>query len=218
MFIHYHMTPEPVAVQPHETVAEAIEILEQHSFRHLPVVDEEGVLLGMVSDRDLRSALPSTVARSTQREEVETRINNTPLSAFMTRDCLSLSPMATLDDGLLLFQSHKIGALPVLDEEGRLIGMFTIGDLLRAYRGLFGLGDMGSVLISVEDDGDPKALSRLVQVMEEKQISFSRLVRKAATRRTRPMIFLRVNAYNIRSVHKALEAAGFTIHVPYVAS
>jgi acetoin utilization protein AcuB len=54
--------------------------------------------------------------------------------------------------------------------------------------------------------------------MEEKQISFSRLVRKAATRRTRPMIFLRVNAYNIRSVHKALEAAGFTIHVPYAAS
>ena len=206
MFIHYHMTPEPVAMHPGETVAQAIEILEQHSFRHLPVVDEDSVLLGMVSDRDLRSALPSTVARSTQREEVETRIHNTPLSAFMTRECLTLSPMATLDDALLLFQGHKIGALPVLDDEGRLIGMFTIGDLLRAYRGLFGLGDMGSVL------------SRLVQVMEEKQISFSRLVRKAATRRTRPMIFLRVNAYNIRSVHKALEAAGFTIHVPYVAS
>ena len=218
MFIHYHMTPEPVAMHPGETVAQAIEILEQHSFRHLPVVDEDSVLLGMVSDRDLRSALPSTVARSTQREEVETRIHNTPLSAFMTRECLTLSPMATLDDALLLFQGHKIGALPVLDDEGRLIGMFTIGDLLRAYRGLFGLGDMGSVLISVVADGDPKALSRLVQVMEEKQISFSRLVRKAATRRTRPMIFLRVNAYNIRSVHKALEAAGFTIHVPYVAS
>ena len=77
---------------------------------------------------------------------------------------------------------------------------------------------MGSVLISVEDDGDPRVLSRLVQVLEEKQISFSRLVRKAATRRTKPMIFLRVNAYNIRSVHKALEAAGFTIHVPYAAS
>lgn len=218
MFIHYHMTPEPVAMHPEETVAQAIEILEQHSFRHLPVVDEESVLLGMVSDRDLRSALPSTVARSTSREEVEARINNTPLAAFMTRDCLSLSPMATLDDGLLFFQSHKIGALPVLDEERRLIGMFTIGDLLRAYRGLFGLGDKGSVLISVEDDGDLKALSRLVQVMEEKHIHFTRLVRKEATRRTKPMIFLRVFAYNIRSVHKALEAAGFTIHVPYAAS
>ena len=218
MFIHYHMTPEPVAMRPEETVAQAIGILEQHSFRHLPVVDEESVLLGMISDRDLRSALPSTVAQSTEREEVAARINNTPLSAFMTRECLSLSPMATLDDGLLLFQSHKIGALPVLDDEGRLIGMFTIGDLLRAYRGLFGLGDKGSVLISVEDDGDPKALSRLVKVLVEKHFYFTRLVRKEATRRTKPMIFLRVNAYNIRSVHKALEEAGFTIHVPYAAS
>ena len=56
-------------------------------------------------------------------------------------------------------------------------------DLLKAYRSLFGLGDMGSVLISVEDNGDPRVLSRLVQVLEEKQISFSRLVRKAATAR-----------------------------------
>ncbi len=218
MFIHYHMTPSRSPCIPGRPLPRPSKSSSSISFRHLPVVDEDSVLLGMVSDRDLRSALPSTVARSTQREEVETRIHNTPLSAFMTRECLTLSPMATLDDALLLFQGHKIGALPVLDDEGRLIGMFTIGDLLRAYRGLFGLGDMGSVLISVEDDGDPKALSRLVQVMEEKQISFSRLVRKAATRRTKPMIFLRVNAYNIRSVHKALEAAGFTIHVPYVAS
>ena len=90
MFIHYHMTPEPVAVQPDETVAEAIEILEQHSFRHLPVVDEEGVLLGMVSDRDLRSALPSTVARSTQREEVgrrpQSRERTGKVSAGLLRD------------------------------------------------------------------------------------------------------------------------------------
>ncbi len=79
MFIHYHMTPEPVAMHPEETVAQAIEILEHHSFRHLPVVDEESVLLGMVSDRDLRSALPSTVpaARSARRSR----------RAYTTRRC-----------------------------------------------------------------------------------------------------------------------------------
>ena len=56
MFIHYHMTPEPVAVQPDETVAEAIEILEQHSFRHLPVVEGEDVV-GVVSIGDLVKAV-----------------------------------------------------------------------------------------------------------------------------------------------------------------
>ena len=56
MFIHYHMTPEPVAMHPGETVAQAIEILEQHSFRHLPVVDDEGNMIGLVSIGDAVSA------------------------------------------------------------------------------------------------------------------------------------------------------------------
>ena len=218
MYIHYHMTPEPISMQPEQTVAEAIDLLQLHSFRHVPVVDEEGVLKGMISDRDLRSARPSSVARSKERHFVEERVNNTPLSLIMTPDCCTLSPMATLDDALLLFQTRKIGALPVLDDEGRLIGMFTKGDLLKAYRSLFGLGDKGSVLISIEDDGDPRSLSRLVNLMVERNVHFSRMVRKEATRRTKPMIYLRISTFNIRSLQKAIEAAGFTLHVPYVAS
>jgi acetoin utilization protein AcuB len=70
----------------------------------------------------------------------------------MTRDCLSLSPSATLDDALLLFQSRKIGALPVINDEEKVVGMFTTADLMNAYRDLFGLGEKGSVLVSVEDN------------------------------------------------------------------
>ena len=118
----------------------------------------------------------------------------------------------------LLFQSRQIGAAPVLDDEGRLIGMFTKSDLLKAYRSLFGLGDKGSSLISIEDDGDPRTLSRLVNLMVDRNVQVTRLVRKEATRRTKPMIYLRISTYNIRSLQKAIEAAGFTIHVPYVAA
>jgi len=85
---------------------------------------------------------------------------------------------------------------------------------MNAYRSLFGLGEMGSVLVSIEDKGDPQAMSKLVRVMEEKQVSFTRLVRSDGGSKSKPMIFLRINTYNVRSVYKALEAAGFTIHVP----
>ena len=64
MFIHYHMTPTPTTMHPNQTVAEAIELLARSSFRHLPLVDDEGVLAGVISDRDLRSAQPSSIARS----------------------------------------------------------------------------------------------------------------------------------------------------------
>ncbi len=214
MFIRYHMTPSPITVTPDKTVAEAIDILEQFNIRHLLVVDEQGGLQGILSDRDLRSARPSSVARSKERQHVEDQVNSTPVSVLMTRDCLSLRPNATLDDALLLFQSRKIGALPVINEEEKVVGVFTTADLMNAYRGLFGLGEMGSVLVSIEDKGDPQAMSKLVRVMEEKQVSFTRLVRSDGGSKSKPMIFLRINTYNVRSVYKALEAAGFTIHVP----
>jgi acetoin utilization protein AcuB len=214
MFIRYHMTPSPITVTPDKTVAEAFDILEQYAIRHLLVVDEQGVLQGILSDRDFRSARPSSVARSKEREHVEEQVNSTPVSVLMTRDCLSLSPNATLDDALLLFQSRKIGALPVINEEEKVVGVFSTADLMNAYRDLFGLGEKGSVLVSIEDSDDPQAMSKLVQVMEEKQIHFTRLVRTDGTSKSKPMIFLRIKTYNVRSVYKALEAAGFTIHVP----
>jgi acetoin utilization protein AcuB len=181
MFIRYHMTPSPITVRPEDTVAEAINILQGHRIRHLLVVDEQGALQGILSDRDLRSARPSSVARSKERQNVEEQVNNTPISVLMTRDCLSLSPDATLDDALLLFQSRKIGALPVINDEQKVVGVFTTADLMNAYRDLFGLGEKGSMLVSVEDNGDPQAMSKLVKVMEEKQIHFNRLVRTDGT-------------------------------------
>ncbi len=216
MFIHYHMTSPPITVTPDQTVAEAIDILQHHSIRHLPVVDEQGVLKGILTDRDLRSARPSSVARSKERLNVEERVKNTQISIVMTKDCLAVSRLSTLDDALLLFQSRKIGALPVIDEEDKVVGIFTIGDLMKAYRCLFGLGEKGSVLISIEDNDDPQALSKLVKLLEEKQIQFTRLVRSDGSCQTRPMIFLRIKTYNVRSVYKTLDAAGFTIHIPEI--
>ena len=218
MFIQYHMTAPTITVTPDQTVAEAIEILQQHKFRHLPVVDEQGVLKGILTDRDLRSARPSSVARSKERDNVEARVKNTQISVVMTKDCLSVSRLSTLDDALLLFQSRKIGALPVVDEEEKVVGIFTIGDLMKAYRCLFGLGEKGSVLISIEDNEDPQALSKLVKVMEEKKVQFTRLVRSDGTCKSEAMIYVRINTYNVRSVYKALEAAGFTIHVPEITA
>ena len=104
MFIYDHMTPSPITVTPEQTVAEAIDRLQQYNIRHLPVVDGQGTLLGILSDRDLRSARPSTVARSKERGSVEEQVNNTPVSVLMTRDILYLRPHTTLDDALMLFQ------------------------------------------------------------------------------------------------------------------
>jgi len=210
MFITEYMTKKPVTVLPDTPLPEVRELLKNKNFRHLPVVDEKGRLLGMVTDRDLRSAYPSSVLSGEKIKAYLVDLEHTPVSAIMTRASFTLTSMSTLDDALILLDREKIGAMPVVDEEERVIGIFSTRDLMAAYRKIFGLGERGSAMIMVSHDGKRKPLSRIAKVLEEHEIRFTRLIRTEAEEGKPGRIFLRVNTFNISAVHKALREAGFT--------
>ena len=214
MFITQHMTRNPVTISPDTTLPAVREILKSGKFRHLPVVDGENHLVGIVTDRDLRSASPSSVLSEERIKACHADFDQTPVSAIMSRVFFTLNPISTLDDALILLDREKIGALPVVDEEQRVIGMFSMRDLMGAYRRLFGLGERGSAMIVVEHDGKRKPLSRIAKVLEEHNIRFTRLIRTEAEEAMPERIYLRVNTYNISAVHQALKEAGFALVLP----
>ena len=215
MFVHYYMTQEPLTIHQQIPVLEAFDLLREHHFRHLPVVDDDGVLQGMVTDRDLRSASPSTILKGEERQKIQDRVSATPVSLIMSTDFVSLQMISTLDDALMRFTSRTIGALPVVDSRDRVVGIFSLNDMMAAYRSLFGLGEKGSMLVSIKDTGEPGLLNRLVQLLEAEKIDFTRLVRSSGSEGREPAaIYLRVNTFNLSSVHRVVESAGFTVQVP----
>ncbi|MFA6900240.1 MAG: CBS domain-containing protein [Desulfurivibrionaceae bacterium] len=214
MFITQHMTRNPVTVSPETLLPAVRDILQGGKFRHLPVVDGGNHLVGIVTDRDLRSASPSSVLSEERIKACHADFDQTPVSAIMSRAFFTLNPISTLDDALILLDREKIGALPVVDEEQRVIGMFSMRDLMAAYRRLFGLGERGSAMIVVEHDGKRKPLSRIAKVLEEHNIRFTRLIRTEAEEAMPERIYLRVNTYNISAVHQALKEAGFALVLP----
>ena len=216
MFITQHMTRNPVTVSPGTLLPAVREILQNGKFRHLPVVDGKNHLVGIVTDRDLRSASPSSVLSPEQIKACISEFDQTPVSAIMSRAFFTLTPMSTLDDALILLDREKIGALPVVDQEQRVIGMFSMRDLMAAYRRLFGLGERGSAMIVVEHDGKRKPLSRIAKVLEEHSIRFTRLIRTEPDETAPERIYLRVNTYNISAVHQALREAGFAVVLPKI--
>lgn len=213
MYIEAYMKKPPVTVRPETTIAEVKALLASKHFRHLPVVDENGRLLGMVTDRDVRSATPSTVVTGKQNKDEMLKISQSPVCEIMSWDVVFLAPYATLDDALILLDRQKVGALPVVDEAHKVIGIFSIRDLIQAYTLLFGLGERGSALVAVKADGKPRPLTRIVQVLEERDIHFSRVVRRKddSPDQHGETITIRVNTMNLRAVHRALEDAGFVI-------
>jgi acetoin utilization protein AcuB len=214
MFITSHMTRQPVTIAAGTPLPEARQLLLAGGFRHLPVTDAEGRLLGIVTDRDLRSALPSTFLSGENAEAGLTEFAHTPVSAIMSPPRFALDRLATLDDALIILDREGIGALPVVDEEQRVVGIFSIRDLMAAYRRIFALGQRGSAMVVVEDDGKRKPLSRIARTLEEREIRFTRLIRTEAEGERPARIYLRVNTMNISSVHHALEEAGFTVVRP----
>lgn len=214
MFIADHMTKPAVTITQELPIPKVREILESKHFRHLPVVDEKGMLVGMVTDRDLRSAYPSSILGPDKIKTCLAELDNTPVSAIMSRSFYAVSPMSTIDDALFLLDQKRIGALPVVDENSRVIGIFSMRDLTAAYRQLFGLGERGSAMIVVEHDGRRKPLSRIAKVLEEHEIRFTRLIRTEADDAAKSRIYLRVNTFNISAVHNALREAGFTVVIP----
>lgn len=209
MYISRHMTADPITVSSAMLLPEARALLNEYHFRHLPVVDEKGVLLGMLTDRDLRSAYPSSVLSSSERKLIYEKVEKTTVAEIMSTDCVTLGLDSTLDDALFLFDRDHMGALPVLDEE-RVVGVFSIRDLTTAYKKLFGVGEKGSMLIGIDDDGTPAVMTRIVTLLEEQQIPFTRLLRVQDERKG-DTIYLRINTFKIAKVYTLLEDAGFAV-------
>lgn len=123
------MTPDPVTVTPGETIEDARSLLRHYGIRHLPVVDDRGRVLGVVSDRDVRVD-DERLRRLAHLPEVAEALGTERL----VEDVMSSPPHVTgpdtsVDDAARLMMSHRIHALPVVDE-GRLVGVLTTTDCL----------------------------------------------------------------------------------------
>lgn len=219
MFVVNYMSSSPVVINQDLPIPEVNEILQKHHFRHLPVVDSDSRLIGMVTDRDIRSAYPSSIMDEDRRQHCLVDLTTRPVREIMSKAFACIGLSSTLDDALYLLDRHGIGALPVLDDEEHVVGIFSIRDLMKAYRKLFGLGERGSTMIVLKDDGKAKPLTRIADALEDHEIKVTRLVRTEPEDEHSPgLIYLRVNTYNISAVHAALGKAGFKAMLPTAAA
>jgi acetoin utilization protein AcuB len=125
------MTASPITVPPDTPVLDARHLMLERRIRHLPVTDERGELMGIITDRDIRLNLPSQ-ATSLSVWEINHLLARLTVDKVMTQAVLTVGPDRGARDAAQLMLDHTIGALPVVDG-GRLVGIVTETDLLRAF-------------------------------------------------------------------------------------
>jgi CBS domain-containing protein len=127
------MSGDPVVIAPTASALEAFDIMLERGIRHLPVVDERGVVVGVLSLDDLRAALPFPVSRDTPLlpdERSEAR-------EWSVTDVMTYAPWTVAEDDSLAdaaqrMAQERIGCLPVVDADQRITGLLSETDVLHA--------------------------------------------------------------------------------------
>ncbi|MFQ3567155.1 MAG: CBS domain-containing protein [Aggregatilineales bacterium] len=135
MIVSEIMTAKPVTLHQNQPLRTALEILSENSFHHLPILNSEGQLVGILTERDCRAALKSPfILRETwQNEDLVTRL---PVRAIMTPAPIVVEPDADADDAVRLMLDYHISCLPVVRSE-TLVGIITTSDVLAAFRQMY---------------------------------------------------------------------------------
>ena len=128
MLVQNRMTKNPETISPDEFLTTGLGKMHKGGFRRLPVVKDDK-LIGIITDRDLR--------------EHAGLLERTKVSSAMTKDLMTVTPRATVEQATKLMLSHKISGLPVTDA-GNLVGIITSSNILQAFLDMLGASEEGS--------------------------------------------------------------------------
>ena len=134
MLVKEYMTSPAVTISSKMGIQAALKQMHEGKFRRLPVVDEHEKLVGIVSERDLLHASPSQ-ATSLSIWELNYLLSKVQIKEIMTKNVMVAKPEATLESAAGIMLDNKIGGLPVVDEQSRVIGIITESDIFKAFLG-----------------------------------------------------------------------------------
>ncbi|HIP98216.1 MAG TPA: IMP dehydrogenase [Aquifex aeolicus] len=149
------MILEPVTVSPEDSVRHALNLMAQYKISGLPVVDAEGKVVGIITNRDIRYIAPTNYDK--------------PVKLFMTskEKLVTAHPGITLDEAREIFARYKVEKLPIVDEEGKLRGLITIKDLEKKEKYPNAAKDeFGRLLVGAAVGTSPETLDRVAALVD----------------------------------------------------
>ncbi len=164
MLVGERMSHPVITIHKHVPIMDAYELMQNEKIRRLPVVDQKGALVGMVSEREVLNASPSQ-ATSLSMWELNYLMSKVTVDEIMTSDVITVDVDTPLEEAARIMADKKIGGLPVL-REGKLVGIVTETDLFKIFLELFGAHEPG-IRITVQVPNVPGQLSKLAAAVYE---------------------------------------------------
>lgn len=213
MFVTKAMTRKVITVRPEDNLVDTRELMKTHKIHHIPVVEEGERLVGIISDRDVRSATPSSLYYESGSERERAKLERFKVRDVMTKNVITLSLRDTIQDALLLLLKYDVGALPVVHSDRRLVGILAVRDLLRALVSVLGVGQPGSLLCLLVEDklGETK---KIVDIIFEEKIPIGSLLVARHWEPGKRAVFPYLMSINVGPLKRRFQEKGYTILDP----
>ncbi|GGA82366.1 acetoin utilization AcuB family protein [Ornithinibacillus halotolerans] len=166
MHVEEIMNRNVITLQPNDTISKAHQVLVENKIRHIPIVDDDFFVVGIVSDRDVRDALPSKLSN-----EKTTNILDREIATIMSSPVLTAHPLDFVEEVARIFYDQEIACLPVISNE-KLVGVITEKDLLYTLIQLTGTHVQGSH-IEVKVPHKPGILPEVASVFGKRKVNIS---------------------------------------------
>ena len=206
MYVKDNMTRNPYTIGLNQSVSEALDIMSASKVERLPVVDQKGKLLGLVTESLIASNTPNN-SSSLSVFELNYLLNKLQIKDIMIKEPITVGPDALLEEAATLLDINDIGCLPVVDEQNILIGIITHGDIFKAIIDLLGYNQQGiRYVVNVSED-KPGIMEGIASVCKQNGISISNL----AVYHTERGIEVVVITVNQEDISDKLIQAGYNV-------
>ncbi|WP_027398229.1 CBS domain-containing protein [Anaerovorax odorimutans] len=206
MYVKSRMTANPYTIAFNAPINEVIELMHEKNLKRVPVVDDEKVV-GIITSSDLEKVSP-TKATTLSIYEINYLLSKTLVRDAMTKEVITISPDALLEEAAVLMRSYRISTLAVV-KENKLVGIITESDIFDAFIDILGFRDIGS-RITVEANDVPGALADIGNIFS----SFDANITHIADYRGsggKSDVVIRTNALNTDDIEEELKKRGYLV-------
>ncbi|OQX29785.1 MAG: hypothetical protein B0D92_01855 [Spirochaeta sp. LUC14_002_19_P3] len=164
MYVKDHMTKNPFSVKTATSISDARELMKQEKIHHLPVVDDKGGVIGIITEKDILCASPSQ-ASTLDMWEISTLLAKLEAGDVMTRKPIFCSPDTPVEEAAKILADNDISGLPVV-ENGKLSGIITESDFFKVFIDLFSIREHGLRVTALVPD-KPGELAELAGAIRD---------------------------------------------------
>ena len=189
MAVKHWMTNDVITVKADTSLLKCRNLMKEKNIRRVPVVDDDNHVIGIISDRDVKSASPSK-ATALEVHEMQYLLAEIKARDIMTPSPVTVKPDATVENAAVLMVDRKIGGLPVVGDDGKLCGIITDQDIFKVLIDITG-ARLGGLYVALEVDDKPGAMRPVFDTLRKQGARISSVLSRNPEGGGKRQVFIR---------------------------